>query len=239
MRDILKRGAFELGTELNQEQLLKFEEYARLLVEWNEKMNLTAITDPKEIAVKHFLDSMSALCTSRVGKKVIDVGCGAGFPGLVLKLARPEIELVLLDSLKKRIGFLDCVIEKLGIEGVKTVHMRAEDAGKSPNMRASFDTAVSRAVANMTSLSEWCIPFVKEGGYFLALKGPAAADELNEARRAIKILGGEPEGIFDAKIPQSDLSHKIIIVKKTAKTPMKYPRKPGTKTPIESCYNLK
>lgn len=239
MKDILKSGSIELGHELNDEQIEKLVKYSELLVSWNEKMNLTAITDEESIATKHFLDSMSAISTGYVKGKTIDVGCGAGFPGLVLKIAKPDIDLTLLDSLNKRITFLKAVCEELNIDDVRFEHSRAEDGAR--RMREQFDTVVSRAVANMSVLSELCIPFLKIGGRFLALKGPLADEELKEANRAITILGGEVEDIFQAKIPHTDLSHKIIIVKKVRHTPMQYPRKAGivTKNPIDSCYNLK
>ena len=239
MKDILKSGSDKLGIELSEEQIEKLIRYSQLLVEWNEKINLTAITDEFSIATKHFLDSMSAISTGYVNGKTIDVGCGAGFPGLVLKIAKPDIELTLLDSLNKRINFLKTVCEDLEINDINFEHSRAEDGAR--RMRESFDTVVSRAVANMSVLSELCIPFLKIGGRFLALKGPLAEEELKEANRAITILGGEVEGIFEAKIPHTDLSHKIIIVKKVRHTPMQYPRKAGivTKNPIDSCYNLK
>jgi len=241
MQTLLKTGCEKLGIPISETQLNQLEKYAQLLVEWNEKMNLTAITDTEGIAIKHFLDSISTLCTGKVTKKVIDVGTGAGFPGLVLKIMKPEIELTLLDSLNKRITFLKSVCEELGLQGVEFVHSRAEDGGANRAYRAKFDTVVSRAVANMTTLSEWCIPFLKEGGNFLALKGPLATDELDSAKRAIEILGGKVDSIFEADIPHSDLHHKIIIVKKVRQTPMRFPRKPGiaAKTPIEQCYNLR
>ena len=241
MNDIIKNGAERLGLSITEKQTDQLVKYARLLKEWNEKMNLTAITDDSEIAVKHFLDSMTALCTGRVGSKVIDVGTGAGFPGLVLKIMKPEIEITLLDSLNKRINFLKAVSEELELEGVEFIHARAEDGGRNNALRAGFDTVVSRAVANMTTLSEWCVPFLRKNGYFLALKGPLADEELNAARRAISILGGAVEGVYEADIPFSDLRHKIIMVKKERQTPIKFPRKPGitAKTPIEKCYNLR
>lgn len=239
MREILKSGSTELGCELSDVQTDKLISYARLLTQWNEKINLTAITDDFSIATKHFLDSMSAIKTGYVIGKTIDVGCGAGFPGLVLKIAKPEIELTLLDSLNKRINFLKSVCEELEIDGVNFEHSRAEDGAR--RMREQFDTVVSRAVANMSALSELCIPFLKVGGRFLALKGPLAEQELKDAKRAISILGGEVEEVFDAHIPHTELNHKIIIVKKVRHTPMQYPRKAGivTKNPIDSCYNLK
>ncbi len=239
MIDILKSGSVELGCELSDLQIDKLVRYYELLVEWNEKINLTAITEEKDVATKHFLDSMSAISTGYVKGKTIDVGCGAGFPGLVLKIAKPEIELTLLDSLNKRINFLKTVCDELGITDIDFVHSRAEDGAR--RIREQFDTVVSRAVANMTVLSELCIPFLKIGGRFLALKGPLAEQELKDAKRAISILGGEVESVFEAKIPHTDLSHKIIVVKKVRHTPMQYPRKAGivTKNPIDSCYNLK
>ncbi len=241
MRDLIKTGAERLGIELSEEQVNRLIEYARLLKEWNEKINLTAITDDEGIATKHFLDSLTALGTGYVGGRVIDVGTGAGFPGLVLKIARPDIELTLLDSLNKRINFLREVCSTLGIDGVEFVHARAEDYGMNRAYRGKFDTVVSRAVANMTLLSEWCIPFLKEGGRFLALKGPLADEELDSAKRAISILGGEVEGVYEAEIPFTELAHKIIIVKKVRQTPMRFPRKPAiaAKNPIEQCYNLR
>lgn len=239
MKDILLNGSKELGVPLTDVQCENLITYASLLKEWNEKMNLTAISDDFGIAVKHFLDSLTAISTGRVTGKVIDVGCGAGFPGLVLKIAKPEIELTLLDSLKKRLTFLEAVTNELNITDVTLEHARAEDGAR--RMREKFDTVVSRAVANMSALSELCLPFLKVGGYFLALKGPLAEQELKDTGRAIEILGGKVEDIFEAKIPYTDLSHRIIIVKKVRHTPMQFPRKAGiaTKTPIDSCYNLK
>lgn len=239
MQELLKEGTKKLGIETGDAQLDALVKYARLLQEWNEKMNLTAITDDEGIATKHFLDSMTAIVTGKVRGRVIDVGCGAGFPGLVLKIMCPDIELTLLDSLAKRLTFLDAVCTELRLDGVETVHARAEDGAR--RMRESFDTVVSRAVANMTVLAELCLPFVKVGGYFLALKGPLADEELSAAARAIEVLGGKVESVFSADIPFTDLSHRIIIVKKVRQTPMQYPRKAGiaAKSPIGGCYNLK
>jgi 16S rRNA (guanine527-N7)-methyltransferase len=241
MKELITKGAAELGVDINETQAEQLVKYAELLKEWNEKMNLTAITDDEGIAVKHFLDSMTALSTGRIGKKVIDVGTGAGFPGLVLKIMKPEIELTLLDSLNKRINFLKTVADELGLDGIEFVHARAEDGGANRAYRAKYDTVVSRAVANMKVLSEWCIPFLKEGGYFLALKGPLAGEELDDAKRAISILGGKVDEVYEADIPFSELHHKIIIVKKVRQTPMRFPRKPGiaAKTAIEQCYKLR
>jgi len=239
MSDILKEGSKKLGIELSDAQVETLMRYKELLVEWNEKINLTAITDDFGVYTKHFLDSLTTLLTDKVKGDVIDVGTGAGFPGLVLKIAKPEINLTLLDSLNKRINFLKEVSGEMGLEGIEFIHARAEDGAR--RVRERFDTVVSRAVANMTVLAELCLPFVKVGGYFLALKGPMAEEELANAKRAIKILGGEIEDIFSAEIPYTDLSHKIIIIKKVRQTPMQYPRKAGipSKTPIDTCYNLK
>lgn len=240
MKNLIINGSKKLNIPLNEKQLSQFLDYADILREWNEKINLTAITDDEGIATKHFLDSLTAFKTGVVKGKVIDVGTGAGFPGLVLKIANPEIELTLLDSLNKRIVFLNDVCERLSIGDVETVHARAEDGGRDRKYRGQFDTVVSRAVARLSVLSEWCMPFLKQGGYFLALKGPLADAELNDARRAVKILGGKIEDVMEADIPFTDLKHKIIIIKKVGQTPLKYPRKSGiaTKTPIGTCYNL-
>ena len=194
MKDILINGSRELNVPLTEAQAESLITYAGLLKEWNEKMNLTAISDDFGIAVKHFLDSMTAISTGHIQGKVIDVGCGAGFPGLVLKIAKPEIELTLLDSLKKRLTFLEAVTTELHISDVVLEHSRAEDGAR--RMREKFDTVVSRAVANMSVLSELCLPFLKPGGYFLALKGPLAEQELKDAGRAIDILVGKVEDIF-------------------------------------------
>ncbi|MBE7015889.1 MAG: 16S rRNA (guanine(527)-N(7))-methyltransferase RsmG [Ruminococcaceae bacterium] len=238
MYDILKEGFDALEIDVNNEKIEQLITYAHELVEWNEKINLTAICDDFGIATKHFLDSATPLLTQYVTGKVIDVGTGAGFPGLVLKILKPEIELTLLDSLNKRINFLKDVSKKIGTEA-EFVHARAEDGGRTH--RAKYDTVVSRAVANMTVLSELCLPFLKVGGYFLALKGPLADEELEDAKKAIYVLGGEVIDVFSAKIPHTDLNHKIIIVKKVRQTPQQYPRKAGivTKNPIGNCYNIK
>lgn len=241
INEILENGFSMMGIEADSQKIDALMTYASLLVEWNGKMNLTAITEESDIAIKHFLDSASAFLTNKVGKKVIDVGTGAGFPGLVLKILNPQIEMTLLDSLNKRITFLDEVISKTDLTQVETVHSRAEDGGKNPKYREKFDTAVSRAVANLTLLSELCLPYVKVGGYFLALKGPAADEELIAAKKTISILGGEVEGVYDAEIPMLDASHKIIIIKKVRQTPIKYPRNPAkiAKSPVEQCYNIR
>lgn len=238
MIDILKNGFERLNIPYSDKQLAQLTEYASLLKEWNEKINLTSITEDSEIAVKHFIDSASALTTGKVCGRVIDVGTGAGFPGLVLKIMQPDIKLTLLDSLNKRLTFLKEVTGRLGINDVEFIHSRAEDGGHKAELRESFDTVVSRAVAAMPLLSELCLPYVKKNGYFLALKGPAAEDEVLSAKRAVSILGGETEGISDVEVDGAD--HKIVIVKKVRHTPIKFPRKPAliSKAPIETCYKM-
>ncbi len=199
--------------------------YAEMLVEWNEKINLTAITEPKEIAVKHFLDCMMIFKYADIPSfaSVIDVGTGAGFPGVVMKIVRPDIKLTLLDSLAKRITFLEELCKTLELE-VTTVHSRAEDV---PNgLRESFDIATARAVANMRVLSEYCMPYVKVGGRFIALKGAAAQDELTQAENAIKVLGGKFEAINTFEIENAG-ARGIISVKKISQTLTKYPRNPA------------
>lgn len=228
MKNLLNEGAKTLGISLNDVQLDNFIKYMDLLLEWNENVNLTAITEPKEVITKHFLDSLTALNLIPEGAKLADIGCGAGFPGLPLKIARDDIKLTLLDSLAKRINFLNAVITETGVSGVECVHSRAEDAGQDKAYREQFDVAVSRAVANLTTLCEYCLPFVKVGGVFIALKGPLADEELAAAKKAICILGGELMPTVEASVPFTDLNHKIVIIKKVAKCPKEYPRKAGT-----------
>ena len=189
--EILKNYIPEHAEPLSEEQYAQLERYAELLVEWNEKMNLTAITDPEGIAVKHFLDCLAYLKWAKIleGAKVADVGTGAGFPGVVLKIARPDIKLVLIDSLQKRLNFLDTVLNEIGVKAT-LVHARAEDAGHDKNLRESFDVVTARAVANLAVLSEYCIPLVKVGGHFIAMKGDGQK-ELTPAMNAISKLGGK------------------------------------------------
>ena len=220
MRELISDGVRMLGLSPDSDLAEKCIKYYNIMIERNKVVNLTRITEPHDVVTKHFLDSLTPLLTDHVGNKVIDVGTGAGFPGLVMKCARPDMELTLLDSLNKRITFLKDAAHEIGIEnGIEFLHSRAEDAGLSVKYREKFDTAVSRAVANMRTLSEWCLPLVRVGGYFLALKGPLAQEELDDAMSAISVLGGEVEGIFTADIPFTELRHKIIIVKKVRPTP--------------------
>ncbi len=203
-----------------------FQIYYEMLIDWNEKINLTAITEENDVAIKHFLDSLNAAKGMvKPGMKVIDVGTGAGFPGLPVKIANPKIELTLVDSLNKRINFLNEVISSLGLDGVNTVHSRAEDLGVNKDYREKYDMCVSRAVSNLTTLCELCLPFVKVGGYFVSLKGPKAEEEIKEANRAISLLGGEFERMENYDLSDTDLNHNIVVIKKISHTPTKYPRK--------------
>lgn len=210
---------------LNHEMRQKLELYADMLCEWNQKINLTAITEPEDIAVKHFLDSMMVFKYADIpsGASVIDVGTGAGFPGVVMKIVRPDIKLTLLDSLAKRINFLDELCKALEIE-VTTVHSRAEDI--PTGFRESFDIATARAVANMRVLCEYCMPYVKVGGSFVALKGSAAEQELSEADNAVKVLGGKLKSCKTFSIADAG-ERGIIEIKKISQTPTKYPRNPA------------
>lgn len=236
MGQILREGLAAWGIMLTSVQEEQFLRYYRLLVEYNSRMNLTAITGAEEVAVKHFLDSASLLGCVKLPMEaaVIDVGSGAGFPGLPLKILRPDLAVTLLDSLRKRVDFLQVCTEKLGLEGVECVHARAEDAAQQPVYREQYDMAVSRAVANMRTLCEYCLPFVRTGGQLAALKGPAGMQELEEAETAIDLLGGGGARTLQVSIPFGDFSHCILLVDKKRTTPSKYPRKGGkaTKSPL-------
>lgn len=227
--ELLKASAEKMGIELSQNQLEKFDLYKKLLLEWNEKMNLTAITDDEGIAIKHFADSISVLpLIENKNASLIDVGTGAGFPGIPLKIANDGFKVTLLDSLNKRITFLEEVKKELGITNLECIHSRAEDGGRNADLREKFDYCVSRAVARLSVLSEYCMPFVAVGGYFISLKGPDAAEELTEAQNAISVLGGKVEKVVEITIPESDLKHCAVVIKKIKSTPKVYPRKAGT-----------
>lgn len=228
MKDKIINAAKAVGVELDDKKAQQLLDYYHLLIEWNEKMNLTAITDFDEVTEKHFADSLSCIKTGVFegqNKTVIDVGCGAGFPSIPLKIALPELDFTLVDSLNKRVTFLNCVIERLGLTGIKTVHARAEDSGRS-SLRDSFDVCVARAVASLPTLCELCLPHVKAGGYFVAMKGKDAQDEIKLSDNALKQLGGRLESVTDSGIP--GLSHSNIVIKKLSETNKKYPRKAGT-----------
>lgn len=236
LRNLLLNGAREYGFDLNEEQVDSFIKYKDMLKEWNEKINLTAITDDSEIITKHFIDSISIIKSGVIkdNMSLIDVGTGAGFPGIPLKIIMPSLKVVLLDALNKRVNFLNSVINEIGLKDISVVHGRAEDFAKNKNYREKFDIATARAVANMMVLSEYCIPFVKIGGYFVAMKGPAANEEVSLSSNAIGTLGGKFRGIVETVIPGEELNHKIVIVEKINNTHEKYPRKAGVveKKPI-------
>ena len=217
----------EFGLMLDDTAINRLNIYGNLLVEWNEKMNLTAITEPEEVLYKHFYDCLMFFKNVDVPQnaKLIDVGTGAGFPGLVLKIARPDIELTLMDGLNKRLTFLNAVLGELKLEA-KTVHMRAEDGGKNKDYREKYDIACARAVANLPVLCEYCIPFVKVGGQFVAMKGSAAKEELESASNAYKILGCEKPTIICENLRENE-ARAFIISKKISQTPPKYPRMGG------------
>ena len=234
---IMKEASLEVGLDLTEKQYNQFITYMKLLQEWNEKINLTAITEDEEVIKKHFIDCIKAFKSNAVknAKSAIDVGTGAGFPGLPIAIMNPDINVTLLDSLNKRINFLNTVIAQLGLKNVTTIHSRAEDGARKPELREKFDVATSRAVANMAVLSEFCMPYVKKDGYFVALKGPAIDEELENGSNAIKILGGELQGIIEISIEETDLKHNIVEVKKVKNCPKTYPRKAGTvnKKPLQ------
>lgn len=224
LEEILRSGFEAYSLPLDERALERFRLYADALEETNKVMNLTAIEGEDETARLHFLDSAALLTLADFGgKRVIDVGTGAGFPGLALKIARPDISLVLLDSLDKRIGFLRETCEKLGFEEVFCVHARAEEAPKA--WRGGFDIAVSRAVARLNVLCELCLPLVKTGGLFIAMKGSEHAEELREAKNAVRLLGGQNEAERDYIIPGTEVCHSAILIRKIADTPPKYPRR--------------
>ena len=206
-------------------QLLAFEER---LLETNKVMNLTAITEPEEMMKKHYWDSIFPLSKGIFpqGAMVVDVGCGAGFPSLPLKLAAPHLDMTLLDSLQKRLSFLDGVIKDLDLNGIHTLHARAEDAGRKPELRGSYDIAVSRAVAELSKLLEYCLPLVKKGGALIAYKGATADEELERAKNAIRILGGKTEQVFHYTLPGEEDKRAIIVIRKVSDTPKQYPRNP-------------
>ena len=230
--DLMKRAANEAGLELTELEYEQFIKYMRLLQEWNEKINLTAITDDEEVIKKHFIDCIKAFKSDAIknAKTIIDVGTGAGFPGLPIAIMNPNVKVTLLDSLNKRINYLNTVVRELGLKNVTTIHSRAEDGARKPELREKFDVATSRAVANMAVLSEYCMPYVKKDGYFVALKGPYVDEELKNATNAIKTLGGELKEIIEVSIEETDLKHNIVEVKKLNPCSKTYPRKAGTIT---------
>lgn len=227
--DSFVRDLGELGVKLSEEQIAQFYEYYNLLLEWNKVMNLTSITDFNDVVKKHFVDSLSLVKAYPVREpsKVVDVGSGAGFPGLALKIAYPGLEMTLLDSLGKRVRFLDAVIGKLGLRGVSAIHGRAEDWAVKGKLRESFDLCVSRAVANLSTLSEYCIPFVKQGGMFISYKSEKVSEEVEKAAGAVALLGGRIEERVEFMLPNSQMFRSLVRIKKVKSTPGRFPRKAG------------
>lgn len=234
--DILAARGAEAQLSFTEEQLAQFTRYYELLVETNKVMNLTAITEPEEVAVKHMVDSLLAYEDGMQGKTLVDVGTGAGFPGVPLKIYCPSLKVTLVDSLGKRLRFLEQVIDELGLKGIRCEHLRAEDAGRSKKHREQYDYVTARAVARLSVLSEYCLPLAKKGGQFIALKGSRFAEEIEEGEAAVKILGGKIISAEPVKLPGLDDGRAIIKIAKIKATPAQYPRKAGTpeKQPLGS-----
>ena len=234
--EILAARGAEAQLSFTDEQLAQFTRYYELLLETNKVMNLTAITEPEEVAVKHMVDSLLAFEAAMAGKTLVDVGTGAGFPGVPLKIYCPSLKVTLVDSLGKRLRFLEQVISELGLKGIRCEHLRAEDAGRNKKHREQYDYVTARAVARLSVLSEYCLPLAKKGGQFIALKGSRYAEEINEGEAAVKILGGKIISAEPVKLPGLDDGRAIIKIAKIKATPAQYPRKAGTpeKQPLGS-----
>lgn len=237
---IFYKGLEELGIELSEEQIIQFIKYYEMLVEKNKVMNLTAITEFNEVIVKHFIDSLALVKVVDKddlsnGVSIIDIGTGAGFPGIPLKIAFPNINITLLDSLNKRINFLKEVSDELGFEGIDFIHGRSEDFGRNPQYREKFDICVSRAVANLATLSEFCVPFVKVGGSFISYKAGDCGEEVKESMKAVEKMGGKIINQLEYMVPTSDLNRVLLFIEKEKATPKSFPRKAGTpaKEPIK------
>lgn len=237
MNSLLESASKCMGIDLNQDMVEKFSKYKAMLKEWNQKINITSITEDDEIDLKHFADSLSILKSGKFkgNKKVIDVGTGGGFPGLPLKIYNKDLDVTLLDSLNKRIIFLNEVIEELKMDRITPLHGRAEELGIKSEYREQFDVCVSRAVASLDTLSEYCIPFVKVGGYFISMKGPQVEEEVKLSSKAIDVLGCKVEDVIYVTLPGTDITHSLIVIKKERNTPKKYPRGGGKpkKIPIK------
>lgn len=236
MSEIFESKMNALGIVLTDVQKQQFDKFYELLVEWNRVMNLTGITEYEEVNEKHFVDSVSLVKAIDIDKvqTVIDIGTGAGFPGIPLKIAFPHLKVVLLDSLNKRINFLNVVINELGLTDIKTIHGRAEDYAKQAEYREQFDICVSRAVANLSTLSEYCIPYVKVGGMFIPYKSGEIDEEVQQAKKAIQILGGKLEEVIKFQLPDTEINRSFVKINKTQNTAKKYPRRAGlpTKEPL-------
>lgn len=231
----LIKGLDKIEIKLSDYQINQFINYYEILIEWNKVMNLTAITDFSEVINKHFIDSLSIVkAIQPENQKILDLGTGAGFPGIPIKIAFPETEILLLDSLNKRIQFLNEVIKLLELDKITALHGRAEELGHQVQYREKFDICTSRAVAKLSTLSEYCLPFVKKQGYFIAYKSGKALEELDNSSKAIKLLGAKVESKIEFKLPDTDIERTLILIKKIEKTNNKYPRSSGkpTKEPL-------
>lgn len=237
MEQLLIKACEALNLSINEKQVEQFIKYKDLLIEWNKKINLTAITDEKEIILKHFIDCISLMSVYKIedNMNIIDVGTGAGFPAVPIKIMCPDVNVILLDSLNKRINFLNELIAQLELKKIFCIHSRAEDSGRDKKFREKYDLCVSRAVANLAVLSEYCLPFVLVGGTFISFKSVNIDDELNEAKTAIKKLGAKIDSVKTVNIPYSDIQRSMVIIKKIRQTPSQYPRKAGmvSKQPIK------
>lgn len=226
--EILVDGSAEFGVKLDTGRQEAFKKYMELLKEWNQKMNLTAIEEDNEVAMKHFVDSLSILpFIPKSNCRIADIGTGAGFPGIPVKIVRDDVEVMLVDSLDKRVTFLKEVIATLQLTGISAVHSRAEEFGARTEYRQAFDLVTARAVAGLPVLLEYCLPLVKVGGLFIAMKGSNIEEELKQSPKALEILGGKLEAVKEMCLPFSDIKRNIILVRKFRQTPTKYPRKPG------------
>ena len=228
MKDKLKEISKEINIDLNEEQLEKFKRYMDLLLEWNEKVNLTAITEEDEVILKHFVDSMTVLKSIEDGASIVDVGTGAGFPGIPVSIAKDDVNVILVDSLNKRINFLQEVISEINLTNIKAIHSRAEDFGQNKEHREKYDISVSRAVANLSVLVEYLLPLVKVGGKCICMKCSEVEEEITNAKFAIKELGGKIESVDEFCLPGTEIKRNIIVIRKEKETPKKYPRKSGT-----------
>lgn len=229
---MLKNKLDALGIEIDENQLEKFDKFTELMLYWNERISLTSITDEEEIIDKHYVDSLTLLKTDLIegNLKVLDLGTGGGYPGIPLKIMRNDLKMTLLDSRLKKIEYLETIVGDLGFDDLELIHGRAENLGQDQAYREAYDLVLSRAVANLSSLAEYCLPFLKIGGFFIAMKGSDYETEVNDAKKAIKKFGGQIQEIIDIQIPETDITHALVIIKKERSTPNKYPRRPGTPT---------